>query len=100
MPDGTPASSGAAAPVKLFSVDTPVGKLCGHPEARAVVDRDLPGLTSRPEYLFFKHMSLRQLQAASNGKMTEEALARVSLDLDALGAPGPVPIVRASAALP
>ena len=79
---------------ELFSIDTPVGRLCGHPEAKAVVDRDLPGLTTRPEYVFFRHMSLRQLQAASNGQMSEEDLQKVSVDLSAL--PKPVEAHRRS----
>ena len=88
-------------PARLFSVDTPVGELCAHPAAKAVVDRDLPGLTARPEYMFFKHMTLRQLQAASRGRMTRADLARVSADLSAMPrAQGERPTPARLAALP
>lgn len=69
---------------EIASIDMPVASLCARPAARAVVDRDLPGLTARPEYVFFKHMSLRQLQSASGGKMTSAELEQVSEDLSAL----------------
>lgn len=72
------------AALRTASIDTPVGSLCGRPAARALIDRDLPGLTTWPEYAFFKHMTLRQLQAASLGQMTRESLARVSRDLEAV----------------
>jgi hypothetical protein len=85
--DDLPQPKAAKVKVALFSVDAPVGALCGHPEAKAVVDRDLPGLTSRPEYMFFKHMSLRQLQAASNGRMSAADLQKVADDLAALPPP-------------
>ena len=81
---GTRADAARAA--KVVSIDMPVASLCARPAARAVVDRDLPGLTTRPEYMFFKHMSLRQLQAASGGKMSRGELEQVSEDLGALPA--------------
>ena len=76
--------AGVARAAEVTSIDMPVASLCARPAARAVVDRDLPGLTARPEYVFFKHMSLRQLQAASGGKMTAAELEQVSEDLGAL----------------
>ena len=74
----------AARTAKVASIDVPVASLCARSAARAVVERDLPGLTTRPEYAFFKHMSLRQLQAASGGRMSEAELQQVSADLSAL----------------
>lgn len=79
---GAPAAERAA-----FTVDTPVGRLCAHPAAKAVVDRDLPGLTARPEYMLFKGLSLRALQAMSHGRMTEAELSRVAADLALLPPP-------------
>ena len=92
--------TGAAPTAPRTVLDLPVGDLCGHPEMRAVIDRDLPGLSRRPEYIFFKHMSLRQLQAASRGRMSDADLERVAADLGALGAVDPsAQFVRASNAL-
>lgn len=64
-----------------LGLDTPVARLCADPRARAVLDADLPGLTTRPEYAFFKHMSLKRLQAMSRGRMTDADLARVDAAL-------------------
>ena len=99
--DDLPASDVAVAPTQARSpLDLPVGDLCGHPETRAVIDRDLPGLSRRPEYIFFKHMSLRQLQAASRGRMSDADLERVAADLDALDAGSPpAELTRTSASL-
>lgn len=66
---------------RRLSINTPVGQLCDNPHAKAILDTDLPGLTTRPEYAFFKHMSLKKLQAMSGGKMTHEDLAKVDADL-------------------
>ena len=83
---GAAAGRGSARAARVPSIDMPVASLCARPAARAVVDRDLPGLTARPEYMFFKQMSLRQLQAASGGKMTLAERGQVSEDLGALPA--------------
>ena len=85
--DDLPASAVDTGPTPVAPrtvLDLPVGDLCGRPETRAVIDRDLPGLSRRPEYIFFKHMSLRQLQTASRGRMSDADLERVAADLDAL----------------
>ena len=58
-----------------------IAEICAYPEGRAVLDRDLPGLTNRPEYPFFKHMSLQTLKGMSRGKMTDEDVAKVDADL-------------------
>ncbi len=69
---------------RVISVDTPIAVICAHPAGRAVLDRDLPGLTSRPEYVFFKGMSLKALQPMSKGRLTDAELQRVDDDLRAL----------------
>ena len=74
-----------ASPVVAVSsrlgLDTPVFRLCADPPAKAVLDSDQPGLTSRPEYVFFKHMSLNRLKAMSRGRMTDADLAKVDAEL-------------------
>ena len=67
-------------PVALSSW-TPIAEICANPEGRAVLDRDLPGLTERPEYEFFKHMSLRTLKTMSRGRMSDDDVAKVDADL-------------------
>ena len=71
----------------VITADTPIAVICAHPAGRAVLDRDLPGLTSRPEYVFFKGMSLKALQPMSHGKLTDADIQRVDEDLRALAPP-------------
>ena len=69
------------APSRTLSSSSPIADLCADAQAKAVLDRDLPGLTTRPEFDFFKHMNLKTLKAMSRGKMTDEDVARVDADL-------------------
>ena len=69
---------------RVITADTPIAVICARPAGRAVLDRDLPGLTSRPEYAFFKGMSLKALQPMSRGKLTDADIRRVDEDLRAL----------------
>jgi hypothetical protein len=78
---GRPHSETAHGPLSL---DTPIEKLCAVPAAKAVLDQDLPGLTTRPEFGLFKSMSLKQLQPMSKGQLTRADLAKVKADLAAL----------------
>ena len=67
--------------IKALSSNSPIADICSRPDGKAVLDRDLPGLTERPEYPFFKHMSLQTLKKMSRGKMTDEDIAKVDADL-------------------
>ncbi|MEI9853113.1 MAG: hypothetical protein WDN24_22265 [Sphingomonas sp.] len=82
-PAADPAPAEAAAPA-AFTVDTPVEALAADERTKAVLEADLPGLLTHPSYEFFKGMSLRQLQPMSEGKITEELLAKVGTDLAAI----------------
>ena len=72
-----------------LDLDTPVGRLCADPRAKAVLDTDLPGLTTRPEYPFFKSMSLNTLKKMSHGKMSDADLAKVRDQLAQIEEPPP-----------
>ena len=71
-----------------LDINTPVSRLCADPRAKAVLDSDLPGLTTRPEFAFFKNMSLKTLKKMSRGQMTDADLAKVDAEL-ALISPEP-----------
>jgi hypothetical protein len=63
---------------------TPIEALAANPAAKAVLDKDVPGLTAHPAYDQFKAMSLKQVQPMSQGALTDEMLAAVQADLDKL----------------
>jgi hypothetical protein len=79
-----PANTTASAPA--YSRDTPMEKLASDPAAVAVLNKDLPGLLTAPAFAIFKSMSLKQLQRASGGDLSEVDVAKAEADLQALPA--------------
>jgi len=53
-------------------------------KAKAVLDTDIPGLSSHPALDQFKAMSLKAVQPFSNGALTDEMLKKVETDLAAI----------------
>src|SRR3569833_2873080 len=81
-----PASATAGPAAPAYSRDTPVEKMTSDPAAAAVLNKDLPGLLTAPEFAIFKSMSLKQLQQASGGDLSEVDVAKAEADLQALPA--------------
>jgi hypothetical protein len=79
-----PAPAAAPAVAAKFNLDTPIEALVADARAKAVLDADLPGVTSHPSYDMFKAMSLRAVQPMSDGKLTDEMLKKVETDLAAI----------------
>lgn len=67
-----------------YSVETPLETIVADSAGKAVLDRDLPGLTAHAMFDQFKSMSLKQLQPMSGGKITDESLVKLSADLAAV----------------
>lgn len=67
-----------------YDRNTPVEKIAADPAAAAILNRDLPGLLSDSQYSLFKSMSLKQLQAASGGDLSEQDVDKAIADLQAL----------------
>ena len=78
-----PAPAAPAAAAK-FSLDTPIEALVADAKAKAVLDADLPGVTTHASYEMFKTFSLRAVQPMSGGKLTDEILKKVEADLAAI----------------
>lgn len=76
--------AGAVAPSAKFTLDTPIQTLVADAQAKAVLDKFLPGTTSHPTYEMFKAMTLRQIQPYSGGAITDAALADVARELSAI----------------
>ena len=75
----TPATAPATA--AKFTVDTPIETIVANPAGKAVLDANMPGLTTHQMYDAFKGMSLKQLQPMSNGKITDEGLVKLGAAL-------------------
>ena len=82
----TPAADpqSVVAPAPAFTLDTPIEHLVADPATKAVLDRELPGLTTHDRYGQFKGMSLKALKPFSDGLITDERLAAVEAGLGEL----------------
>ncbi len=82
-PAPAPAQAAPAAAAK-FTLDTPIQEIVADAQAKAAIDKNLPGLIGLPQYDMFKGLSLNQLKAYSDGKLTDEVLAKTAADLAAI----------------
>lgn len=82
----TAADTGAVAATTAakFTIDTPIQDIVANEQGKAVIERNFPGLIARPEYEMFKAISLKALQPYSNGKITDEMLAKTQSELAAI----------------
>ncbi len=74
----------APAPTGPLSLNSSIEAICAIPAGKAVLDQDLPGLTTRPEFPMFEAMTLKQIEPLSKGHITDAVLAKVARDLAAL----------------
>jgi hypothetical protein len=79
-----PSSASASPDTGGYTRDTPVERIAADPAAAAILNKDLPGLLSNAQYSLFKSMSLKQLQAASGGDLSERDVNKTVADLQAL----------------
>ena len=68
----------------LFTLDTPIEALIADARARAVLDKDLPGLSGDENLSRFRMLSLRRFQPLTGGQLTAELLGQVEADLAAI----------------
>ncbi|HEX9187465.1 MAG TPA: hypothetical protein VGB87_10355, partial [Vicinamibacteria bacterium] len=72
------------APPARFSTEATVEALLASPEARAVLDRRLPGFTTDPRVQQALRMSLRQIAPFAPAVFTAEMLTTLDADLKAI----------------
>lgn len=81
-PAATPAPGAAVAVAAKFSADTPIMDLFANPATKAVLVADgLGDVETHPAYDQFKAMSFRAVAPYSEGKITDELLAKLDADL-------------------
>jgi hypothetical protein len=83
-PAPAPAPAATPAAAAKFTLDTPIQEIVADANGKAVIDKNLPGLIGLPQYDMFKGLSLNQLKAYSDGKLTDEVLAKTAADLAAI----------------
>jgi hypothetical protein len=93
----------AAALNAHYTLDTPIKNLIADPQAKAVLDKDLPGMSSDENLPKFEDKSLRELQPLSGGQLTDALMKQVAADLVAIGgdaAPKPADAPKPSPTAP
>jgi hypothetical protein len=79
-----PAPTASATTTAKFNLDTPIETLAADAGAKAVLEANVPGMTTHAHYDMFKAMSLRAVQPMSGGKLTEETLKKIEIELAAI----------------
>jgi hypothetical protein len=67
-----------------YSLDTPIEVIAADPSGAAILNKNLPALLSNPNYSAFKAMNLKWLATMSRGRLSQEKLAQIEADLEAL----------------
>ena len=67
-----------------LNLDTPIEVIVADEAGKAVLDADIPGLTTHEHYNAFKQMTLTQVANYAPDKMTAEVLAKTETDLAAI----------------
>ena len=80
-----PAAPAVSTPAKAYSVeDTDIGTLLDDPAARAILDKQIPGMTTNPQIEMARSFTLRQIQQYAADQVTDEVLAKIDADFKAL----------------
>jgi len=67
-----------------LNLDTPVEAIVADAKGKAVLEANLPGITTHEHYEHFKAMSLKQIAGMAPDKLTPETLAKLEAGLAAL----------------
>ncbi|SNT04450.1 hypothetical protein SAMN06295912_1347 [Sphingomonas laterariae] len=89
VPLGLNAGVAMAAPATAaarLNTTIPLETLVANPAAKAIVDRELPGLTSHGMFDTFKRFSLDDLKPMAGGEITDAKLAAINTALAKLPA--------------
>lgn len=77
-----PAASAADTPAAHFSVEkSTIGELLDDSDAKAVLAKDLPGITTNDQIDMARNMTLKDIQAYSPEIFTDKILAQINADL-------------------
>lgn len=81
-----PVPTAASKATTAYSVeDTDIGTLLDDPAARAILDKQIPGMTTSPQIEMARSFTLRQIQQYAADQVTDEVLAKIDADFKALG---------------
>jgi para-nitrobenzyl esterase len=71
----------AAKPAVYSSAATTIGALLDDPDARAILDKYMPGFSAQPQIDMARPMTLTAVQSYAPDMITPEVLAKIDADL-------------------
>lgn len=79
-----PAAPTAPAAAAALTVDSPIQDLLANDQAKAVLEANLPGISTRPDLDSFKALTLAQVAPYSGGLVTDEVIKKIAEGLAAI----------------
>ena len=67
-----------------LNLDTPVETIVADAKGKAVLEANLPGVTTHEHYEMFKSMGLRQIAGVAPAQLPAETLAKIETELAAI----------------
>ncbi len=80
-PAPAPAAAASTASAGYTVADTDIGTLLDDPAARAVLDKHMPGFSTRDQIDMARSMTLKSVQQYSPDTMTDKVLSDIDADL-------------------
>lgn len=74
----------AATATARLNLDTPVETIVADAAGKAVLEANLPGVTTHEHYEAFKSMGLRQIAGMAPAQLPAEVLAKIEAELAAI----------------
>lgn len=81
------ASAAEAAKPAFSTTATPIGDILDNPDAKAVVEKFLPGFSAHPQIDMARSFTLKAVQSFQPDMITDEILAKIDADFAAIKAP-------------
>ena len=82
----TAATAGDAATEHYSTSTTTIGTLLDDPAAKAIVEKNIPGMTTNGQIDMARGMTLKDIQQYSSEQVTDERLAAIDTELASLPA--------------
>jgi len=68
------------------TIASPIKALLANPQTKPVLEKHLPGISAHPALPQFQDLTLAQVAPMSEGEVTDEIIARIDADLQAIPA--------------
>ncbi|MEP9400670.1 hypothetical protein [Sphingomonas sp. VNH70] len=75
------AQTSPAAPAAAPTIDSSIETIAADPRGKAILDAVFPKMLEHESYPMFKGMTLKQVQPYANGRITDEQVAKVAVEL-------------------